>query len=318
MEREYDISVVLGTYNRCELLPEAIESLLAQEAGGVRYQILLVDNNSTDRTRDTIEPYLALGDSRLRYLFESQQGVSHARNAGIRAALGTVIAFTDDDVRVSSSWVSELKNAFDLHPEVDYVGGKVMPRWRRAPPRWLTAENWSPLALVDHGDTPFRTNSDHQVCLVGANLALRRQVFDIIGVFSPAFPRGQDHELQRRLWQAGREGLYAPQVVVTADVQTERMERSYHRRWHRNEGREYAKLRHEQWETPGRRFLDVPLRLYKWAAVRFLQMVLAALRGKQSETFEHESCVWFLVGYVAQRRADRRQAGGDEGIDGSL
>jgi glycosyltransferase involved in cell wall biosynthesis len=316
MEREYDISVVLGTYNRCELLPEAIESLLAQEAGGMRYEIILVDNNSTDRTRDTIEPYLARGDSQLRYLFESQQGVSHARNAGIRAALGTVIAFTDDDVRVSSTWVSELKKAFDLHPEVDYVGGKVVPRWRRAPPGWLTAENWSPLALVDHGDTPFHTNSDRQVCLVGANLALRRQVLDVIGVFSPAFPRGQDHELQRRLWQTGREGLYAPGVVVTADVQTERMKRSYHRRWHRNEGREYAKLRHEQWERPGRRFLDVPLRLYKWAGVRFLQMVLAALRGKQSETFEHESCVWFLVGYVAQRRADRRHAGSDSVVGG--
>jgi GT2 family glycosyltransferase len=221
-----------------------------------------------------------------------------------------VIAFTDDDVRVAPNWIRELKRALDENPDVGCVGGKVVPNWPTPPPPWLTPENCSPLALLDHGDVPFRTGLDRQVCLVGANLAVRREVFDAIGLFTPDYQRVrdnvgsiEDYELQDRLWRAGGHGLYAPTAVVTADVQRERMAKSYHRRWHTQHGRQLARMRLERWEQPGRRLFGVPLSLYKWAARNAVEAAWDAARRRPAEAFAHECRVRFALGYVAERRA---------------
>src|SRR5919202_1974563 len=86
MGEGFDISVVISTYNRCDMLPGAIESVLAQDAEGVHYELIIVDNNSTDRTREVVESLIARGEGSLRYVFEGKQGLSHARKAGIYAA----------------------------------------------------------------------------------------------------------------------------------------------------------------------------------------------------------------------------------------
>src|SRR4029077_1638672 len=105
----------------------------------------------------------------------------------------------------------------------------------------------------------------------------------------------------------GREGLYAPQVVATADVQAERLSRAYHRRWHTHHGRQLAKMRLEQWEQPGPRLLALPLRLYKWGVINLFEIASAALSRRSAEAFVHETNVRFLVGYVAERSRDRRR-----------
>ena len=153
------------------------------------------------------------GHENLRYAFESRQGLSHARNAGIRIAHGQIIAFTDDDVRLTPAWAESIKRAFDEHPEVNCVAGKVLPRWNSVPPSWLTREHWTALALQDYGDEPLLISSESPLCFAGANLSFRREVFDRIGVFSPRFPRAQDTELLMRFWQAGHLGLYAPDAL---------------------------------------------------------------------------------------------------------
>ena len=86
------------------------------------------------------------------------------------------------------------------------------------------------LALQDHGDAPFYSNSSRPVCLVGANLAIRRDVFATVGTFNAAFGRigassSDDHEWELRVWNAGQQGLYVPELIVTADVQVERWTR---------------------------------------------------------------------------------------------
>src|SRR5436305_8400951 len=141
MNEPFDVSVIISTYNRCEMLPAALESILAQETAGTRYELIVVDNNSTDKTREVVESFIARGHANLRYVFEGKQGLSHARNAGIAAARAPIIAFTDDDVRAASDWVASIKRVFDEHPEVDFVGGKVLPRWEAEPPSWLTPDH---------------------------------------------------------------------------------------------------------------------------------------------------------------------------------
>ena len=133
MAKEFEITVIISTYNRSEMLAGAIESVLEQESEGVSYEVIVVDNNSSDRTREVVEGYIERGQENLRYVFEGRQGVSYARNTGIAEARAEIIAFADDDVRVAKDWVAKIKRAFDLHPEIDCIGGKVLPEWKSDP-----------------------------------------------------------------------------------------------------------------------------------------------------------------------------------------
>ena len=311
----FDVSVILCTYNRCALLPKAIESLLAQEGSGVQYELLVVDNNSTDRTREVCETLLSQSRIPARYIFEPKQGVSYARNAALAVAKAPIIAFTDDDVCVSRDWVAGIKRTFDAYPAIDGIGGKVLPRWSEAPPAWLTRRHWTPLALQDYGDVPLPVGAANPLCLVAANLAVRREVFDRIGFFAPDLQRVQngigsmeDLELHLRLWAAGGEELYVPDVVVTAPVQPERLTKEYHRRWYRGNGRFYALLHDPDFERSVARLFDVPAHLYRQTLTDVLQMVRYRLSGNEEEAFLRETRQQFFAGFFHERRKAFRRS----------
>ena len=247
--RACDVSVVVSTYNRADQLPLALEALLAQTGEAV-YEVVVVDNNSTDGTRDVVAAFAARSNGRIRYGFESRQGLSYGRNTGIGLARAPIIALTDDDVRVAPDWVSRIARTLQENPDVDFLGGRVLPNWIEPPPPWLTTAHWSPLALQDYGDAPMWTGRERAVCLVGASLAFRRRVFETVGLFTPALGRikdgigsTEDHDMQLRVWRAGLRGQYTPAVVSIADVTPDRMLKSYHRRWHRGHGRYCALMR---------------------------------------------------------------------------
>ena len=244
-----DVSVVLSTYNREDLLGAAIESILGQQPGSPTFELIVVDNNSTDHTPDVVTAFMSHSGGRLRYVFEQKQGLSHGRNAGVVQARAPIVAFTDDDVRVAPDWVAAIKRTFDEHPDVDFVGGKVLPRWPSEPPAWLTRRLCGPLALTDHGEEPFVVDRRRPICLVGASLAVRRRAFDRVGLFDPAFqhPDGsvssaEDHDFELRVWRAGGKGLYVPGMVATAVVQPNRLTKAYHRKWHSDHGSIHARL----------------------------------------------------------------------------
>src|SRR3982751_1539278 len=238
-----EISVVLSTYNRGPLLERALRSVLAQQQPAApAFELIVVDNNSTDGTRAIVER-VAAEDARVRYVFEARQGLSHARNAGIVQARGAFVAFTDDDVRAEADGLSAIVRAFEEHPAADVVGGRVLPMWPSPPPAWLTRDHWGPLALVDHGEHPIAITSGHSIGVVGANMAFRRGVFDAVGVFATDFQRVkdgigslEDHEFLLRVYRSGRQGVYDPRIVVHAEVQPNRLDPGYHRRWHRGHG----------------------------------------------------------------------------------
>ncbi|MDQ3820439.1 MAG: glycosyltransferase [Acidobacteriota bacterium] len=311
MDHGLDLSVVISTYNRCDMLPAAIESVLRQETDGVRYELIVVDNNSSDRTREVVESLMARGAGNLRYVFEGRQGLSHARNAGISEARSPLIAFTDDDVRAAPDWVVSIKRAFDSHPEVDFVGGKVLPQWESEPPPWLTRKHWAPLAIVDYGDEPFYVDMEKPLCLVGANLSIRRDLFGRVGLFNPDLQRVkdgvgsmEDHEFLLRAWKAGRRGLYVPGIVMHAEVQTERMKKDYHRRWHTGHGHFYAIMRAEDIERGDARLFDVPAHLYRQALKNWACWLAERLRGNEDLALECENEVRFFKGFFRQRHRE--------------
>ena len=304
----WDVSVVISSYNRADVLPGALASLLQQQAPGVRYEIVVVDNNSTDSTRAVVESFIARGGQNLRYLFEPRQGVAYGRNTGIRASRAPIIAFTDDDVTVAPDWIATVKRTLDEHPETECVGGRVQPRWSRVVPGWLTREHWAPLALLDYGDTPFYVNASKRLCLLTANAAFRTAVFDRIGLFSPhvqAVKREvatEDHELLLRLWRSGGQGLYAPTLVVTSDIASERFTKRYHRRWHRRHGRFSAIMHDEGME--GTRFghwLGVPAWIYREVLEGAVRCLGCIVSGNPNRAFTHETRFRFALGFVGAR-----------------
>jgi glycosyltransferase involved in cell wall biosynthesis len=282
-----EVSVLLATYNRACRLSTAVAALLDQ-IGNVDFEVIVIDNNSTDDTAAVVAR-MAATSARIRYVFEPRQGKSHALNTGLALARGAILAFTDDDVRVAPDWVLQFHRSYGMHPDVDYIGGRVLPEWPAPPPKWLTTAHWSPLALQDYGDDLQTVGPHRAVCLIGANIAYRRHVFERVGGFTPALGRTgdgigstEDHDLQLRMWRAGLRGLYDPSIVVHAEVTPDRLTREYHQRWHRGHGHHCALMRLRElvpadlgpmsepagivtlFGTPAFVYLEVPHNAYQW------------------------------------------------------
>src|SRR5262249_51145554 len=141
-----DVSVIVPTFNRAARLDTLLDDLSHQDTDGRALEVLVVDNGSTDGTVRVVEGWSAR-DPRIRYLREPRPGASSARNAGIAAATASILAFIDDDVRPAPDWVAAVCRAFERHPELDCVGGRIDARWPAPPPSWLTSAHWGPLAL---------------------------------------------------------------------------------------------------------------------------------------------------------------------------
>jgi len=307
------VSVVVTTYNRSKLLAAALRSILAQQdAATPPFELIVVDNNSSDDTCDVVLQFAAV-DPRVRYVFEGEQGSSCGRNAGIRAARAPIIAFTDDDVRAAPNWLAAIARTFAEHPDADVVGGRVLPLWPSPPPDWLTRAHWMPLALIDYGDAPLAIDAAQPICLVTANCAFRRRVFDAVGVFSREFQLGnhgilgsvEDHELQLRVLRAGAGIRYDPRIIVQAEVQPNRLERRYHRRWHSGHGHFVALMHSEEMEhTRLGTLLGVPAHLYGQAGRDLVTWACALARRDRERAFVHELRLRFFAGFFATRRRE--------------
>ena len=311
-----DMSVVISTYNRADVLPRALRGVMDQDMDPARYEVVVVDNNSTDETRRVIESFMGK-TPRVTYLFEPRQGVSYGRNTGIQAASAPILGFTDDDVRVPRDWASTILTVMAEHPEAACIGGRVLPNWPGPWPAWLSRDHWGPLALLDYGDQPLHVNLSRRLCLITANAAYRREVFDRIGMFAlhvQAIGRDvatEDHELLLRLWHAGDQGLYWPALTATADVAPERMRRSYHRHWHRRHGRFSAIMRDDEMEkTRLGRLLGVPAHRYRELLTAFGRWVAQLARLDGTAAFNHELALWSCYGFLTTRWAEFLSRGG--------
>lgn len=306
--RTYDVSVVISTFNRCHRLEKALAAVLSQ-AKGVAYEVIVVDNNSSDATREVVAGKLGRFEN-LRYLFEPRQGLPYARNTGVSAATAPIIAFTDDDVHVGPDWVARIKAAFDEHPDIDMIGGRVRPIWPSALPSWLTPKQLGPFALGERGDAPIRVSADNAApCLVGANFAFRRSVFERIGLFDPAYPRSQDREIQLRLWRAGGAGLYLPSLAIAVEIPEDRLTKQYFRYWYTTYGVYHSRMGlldaldrdGRLVDPPARRLFGTPPFIWRQLAASGLCWAGAMLRLNSADAFYWENQFRYLLSYVRER-----------------
>src|SRR5690349_2349322 len=128
-------SVIIATYNRADELVKTLESLSKLQSNGP-WEVIIVDNNSSDNTREVVLGAVASFPVPLHYIMEKEQGRSAALNAGIRASQGEILAITDDDVRVDEHWLLNAEQALE-RLQCDYLGGKAMPIWGGKLAEWM-------------------------------------------------------------------------------------------------------------------------------------------------------------------------------------
>lgn len=296
------ITVILCTYNRCESLAKALNSVAAQTLPeSVDWEVLVVDNNSNDRTREVAEDFSSRHPGRFRYLFEPQPGKSHALNAGIREARADILAFLDDDVTVDPTWLQNLTTA--LHNgEWAGAGGRIVPGWSRPVPRWLSPGAWyalAPLVQFDLGNVAGGLSEPP----FGTNMAFRKEMFEKYGGFLVELGprpgseiRNEDTEFGSRLLAAGERLRYEPSAVVCHPVQDNRIEKKYFLAWWFHKGE--ANIR-QFGIRPGTKYFaaGVPLYLFRNLAVWALKWVIAI---NPSGRFSNKLNVWMKAGEILE------------------
>lgn len=290
------ISVILCTMNRAESLAKALNSLAGSVLPeAVEWEVLVVDNNSSDATPGVAESFCRRDPDHFKYTLEARPGKVHALNRGIRESSGDVLAFTDDDVIVDPKWIQNLTAKLNDGSWIG-AGGRILPEREFLPPRWLPVGQryaLAPLTIFDPGlppgplhDAPF-----------GANMAFQRRAFEQYGGFrsdlGPGLGRGtpqksEDTEFGHRLLDAGEKLLYQPTAVVYHNLPASRLNKKYFLNWWfdkaRADIRAFGIPRHARWSIAG-----VPVVLFRrvmvWA-VRWITTVNPARR------FECKLQVW--------------------------
>ena len=232
------LDVILPTYNRQDLLPLALNSLFAAEIpAGLEVSITVVDNNSTDGTRQVIESFQQRFGERLKYCFERRQGRSHALNAGIAATTGELIGTIDDDEEIEQNWFKVAYETF-RDSDLDFIGGPFVPVWSITPPDWLPSEYGGVVGWVDAGDKEVPYDSNYPGILMGGNAVFRRTAVERVGNYTTWLGRtdkglltGEDEDFYGRLLAQGAKGMYLPSLIVYHHVPGERVTKSYFRRW---------------------------------------------------------------------------------------
>jgi len=286
------LSLVIATYNRSGQLLGTLRSVAAQDAPFADWECVVVNNNSSDDTVERAEAFAAEHpDLRMRVVTERHQGLSWARNRGIRESRGEVIAIIDDDERIAPEFVSAYLAFFGARPDAMVAGGPIVPEYPQGRPRWMSHFTERPIANpLDLGGRVRRFPA-HRIP-GGGNMALRRTIFDRYGMFDTRLGRrgaqligGEETELFGRLSQAGVAFYYVPGAVMYHIIPPEKLTDDYFDRLNYNIGvgqRLRAELRGD---AVGLRIRE----LFKWG-------VAAAM-----------ACIWYLSGRCAQARYLLRQ-----------
>lgn len=232
------LDVIIPTYNRAEMLGRTLASLHAADApAGLDVRVTVVDNNSKDRTRETVAEWEERFGGRLGYVFEgAAQGRAPAVNAGIRATSGDLVGLIDDDEEVDGGWLKCIGEVFGAGG-VDFIGGPCVPRWGAECPDWFPDDYRGVIGWVDGGDRVVSFD-EYPGILMGGNAILRREVLESVGLYSAELGRTdkallscEDEELYGRLRAAGARGFYRPDLRILHYVPPERLTKSYFRRW---------------------------------------------------------------------------------------
>jgi glycosyltransferase involved in cell wall biosynthesis len=208
-DKKPDLSLIICTRNRCEQLARCFGAVQRIEFER-RWELIIVDNGSTDATAVVVERFIKAASFPIRHVFEPKLGLGNARNAGVAAASGEILAFTDDDCYPAADFLGQVWSAF-CDPSLGYTTGRIL----------LHDPEDLPMAIQNYNMpvTFCRKSFINPGGVQGANMAFRREVLNQIGGFDPLFGAGslfpaEDLDAASRASAAGWNGQYCPEIVV--------------------------------------------------------------------------------------------------------
>lgn len=225
------ISAIICTHNRDEYLGAAIDSLLHQDFAD--YEVIVVDNASTDTTRQVVEARMP--HPQLHYVYEPTLGLSVARNTGAQTAQGHILAYLDDDAEASVGWLNALWRIFDGDEQVAIAGGKVTLIWPpgRTPPRWLSLNMSGNLGAYDLGNQRVSI-TEPGLTPRGLNYAIRKDFLERIHGFDPNLGRvgknllsNEELYMTQKALEMGYRVIYDPDALVAHNVAPSRLAPSW-------------------------------------------------------------------------------------------
>ena len=289
-----DISVIVCTYNRADWLRTAIESLTKLETEDHTYEVLVVDNASSDNTPDVVKQAAESAGCTIRYVREEQPGVSFARNRGLQESEATWIAFFDDDEIAEPDWLLQLlKTAEDQ--DVKIVGGGVRLKLDEGSDRQLR-----PWVRVMLGCTETMTAEmyDGKRVPTTGNMLIHTEIFEKIGMFrTDLVEGGEDTDVYHRARVEGYEAYHAPQALTHHQIPPFRIEPKYLCSTSMRMGSHIARREFEQYGLL--KFTLVALaRLAKTVLVYIPKLLLAKLGGDKEAILEQNCYWWMWKGYL--------------------
>ena len=234
------LSIVVCTLDRAHKLQNALESFaVARRPLGFAYELIVVDNGSTDATRAVVERIAERAEPGVRYVYEPRLGLSRARNRAIAEATGTWLWFFDDDVVLDSDWLEGVRQGIERFPSAAAIGGRVVAAFERTRPAWLSDSLLPYYGVTDFGEWPrLLVDGEYPI---GANAGFRRATLAEVGGFREdlghtgrSFGFNEEPELVDRLRAAGHVVAYMPDATVAHRIGDERarrawlMKRAYH------------------------------------------------------------------------------------------
>ena len=229
-----EITVVICTFNRYDLLPEAIASIELQDFAEDAYELIVVDNSDDLAGRERFLDGLEIACNH-RYINEARPGLSRARNIGTNAASGRIVAFMDDDAKASPGWLTHIADTFSRHERAGIAGGPVRPIWPVPRPSWLHPWLDGYLTILDRGTVIRPLLPDEW--LAGTNIAFRTDALKEAGLFPENMGRigrlllsNEELVVSEKIREMGYEVVYNPEVIVQHRVHAERANQAWMRR----------------------------------------------------------------------------------------
>lgn len=234
MSEPLKITVVICTYNRGVYIRDAMESLYHQTLAKEAYEVIVVNNNSTDNTQQVCENFIATHrDAHYAYFNESRQGASFARNTGAAKARSPLLCFMDDDAIADADYLEKIVRFFETHPDAGGLGGRIIPRYIPGEPEWMSHYVSSLVGHFHYSNevTVFAPNKYP----LESNMIIRKADFDQIGGFNLALPGvvgtlrigGEGKDFFFRLKALGRTIYYDPAIRVQHVVEISKLTREY-------------------------------------------------------------------------------------------
>lgn len=232
------LTVIICTYNREKYIRPLLESIAANNLDKSQYEIVLVDNNCTDHTHAVCDQFAQEHtDISFRYVVEAEQGLSAARNCGIRNAKGDLIVYIDDDAFVDSHYLSDYVNWFANHPETMAAGGPILPYYEQGEePQWMTPYTRALLtAWMDYGNQVREYPKGRYPG--GGNAAYRKCVFDKVGLFNTALGRkggnlmgSEEKDIFSKMHNLNMQVLYLPWPILHHSIPPYKLSDEYFNR----------------------------------------------------------------------------------------